>query len=155
MSCPTPIWSWCRGWQRASTGRRRWAARCPLAVVDGIVPCRSWPADALPTSAAHILLQELLLTDGRRVPYDKICLCAGARPKELPPAVFRAAGAAAEGGPGGEGEPAPAQGAELAELQRRVLTIRDTDSVARLAAQLRGARRVAVVGNGGIALEVV
>lgn len=48
-----------------------------------------------------------------------------------------------------------AEGAELAEMQRRVLTIRDTDSVQRLARQLQRARRVAVVGNGGIALELM
>jgi hypothetical protein len=36
-----------------------------------------------------------------------------------------------------------------------VLTLRDTDSVAQLSARLRGARRVMVVGNGGIALELV
>ena len=105
--------------------------------------------------------QALLLSDGRRLPYDKLCICAGARPKQLPSALFRAAAAAAaDGGQAGQQgqqqpEPAPAQGAELEELQSRVLTIRDTDSVARLAAQLRGARRVAVVGNGGIALELM
>lgn len=37
----------------------------------------------------------------------------------------------------------------------RVLTIRDTDSVATLNARLSTARRVLVVGNGGIALEFV
>jgi hypothetical protein len=40
-------------------------------------------------------------------------------------------------------------------IAARVLTVRDTDSVARLSAALRGARRVAVVGNGGIALELM
>ena len=45
--------------------------------------------------------------------------------------------------------------AELEALQERVLTIRDTDSVARLAARLERSRRVVVVGNGGIALELM
>lgn len=36
-----------------------------------------------------------------------------------------------------------------------VLTIRDTDSVATLNSRLASARRVLVVGNGGIALEFV
>jgi hypothetical protein len=36
-----------------------------------------------------------------------------------------------------------------------VLTLRDTDSVAQLVARLRGARRVLLLGNGGIALELV
>jgi len=40
-------------------------------------------------------------------------------------------------------------------MQQRVLTIRDTDSVARLAQRLPSSRRVAVVGNGGIALELM
>lgn len=54
------------------------------------------------------------------------------------------------------GQPAGhADGWDAEELRRRVLTIRDTDSVARLAQQLARARRVAVVGNGGIALELV
>ena len=42
----------------------------------------------------------------------------------------------------------------VAEL-RRVLTLRDTDSVATLAQRLRGARRIMVVGNGGIAMELM
>ncbi len=43
-------------------------------------------------------------------------------------------------------------------LHPAVLTLRDTDSVGRLAARLRGpppCRRLLVVGNGGIALELV
>ena len=36
-----------------------------------------------------------------------------------------------------------------------MLVLRDRDTVARLAAQLQQARRVALVGNGGIALELV
>lgn len=90
------------------------------------------------------LSQALLLGSGRRLPFDKLCICAGARPKQLPPVVFRSASGAEA-----------AQGEELAALQRRVLTIRDTDSVQRLGRQLRHAARVAVVGNGGIALELM
>lgn len=72
--------------------------------------------------------QRLLLASHDPLPYDKLCICAGARPKELavPPDV------AASG---------------------RVLTLRDTGSVERLAAALGTARRVVVVGNGGIALQ--
>ncbi len=42
--------------------------------------------------------------------------------------------------------------------QRACITLRDTDSVGRLAARRRGpppCRRLLVVGNGGIALELV
>jgi DNA-binding MurR/RpiR family transcriptional regulator len=40
-------------------------------------------------------------------------------------------------------------------MRQRVLTFRDTDSVQRLAQRLQAARRVVVVGNGGIALELM
>ena len=105
--------------------------------------------------------QALLLGSGGRLPYDKLCICAGARPKQLPPAVFRASAngaAAANGSPAASNAQHAEQAqrdAELAALQQRVLTIRDTDSVARLAARLRRSRRVVVVGNGGIALELM
>lgn len=58
------------------------------------------------------------------VPYGKLCVCAGARPRRL------------------------------AESPH-VLTVRDTHSVAALRARLATARRVVVVGNGGIALELM
>ncbi len=51
-----------------------------------------------------------------------------------------------------------APGAPLQEAlpgNHHVLTVRDTDSVAELAARLAGAARVVVAGNGGIALELV
>lgn len=88
--------------------------------------------------------QALLLASGERLSYDRLCICAGAAPKQLPAAAF----VAAQQG----GQPCTR---ELEQLRRRVLTIRDTDSVARLARQLASARSVAVVGNGGIALELV
>ncbi|KAL4421166.1 hypothetical protein ABPG77_003349 [Micractinium sp. CCAP 211/92] len=103
----------------------------------------------------------LLLADGERLPYDKLCICAGARPKQLPADAFRASAEAPghkeqqQEGQAGR-QPARQAGAwELEQARRRVLTIRDTDSVARLAALLASVRRVAVVGNGGIALELV
>lgn len=96
--------------------------------------------------------QALLLGSGDRLPYDKLCICAGARPKQLPPSVFQASAVCA--GPGEAAQQAH-QDAEVAALQQHVLTIRDTDSVARLAARLRHSRRVVVVGNGGIALELM
>ena len=113
-------------------------------------------------------VQALLLASGDRVPYDQLCICAGARPKQLPPGVFcTSAAAPAAGGSGAEqqgGEPSAGSGTsslqrqqqrELEEMRQLVLTIRDTDSVQRLAQRLQAARRVVVVGNGGIALELM
>jgi NAD(P)H-nitrite reductase large subunit len=65
------------------------------------------------------------LADGRELRYDRLALCTGARPNLVL-----------------EGDP-------------RVLGIRDTESVEELSRRLAGARRVLVVGNGGIALELV
>lgn len=47
--------------------------------------------------------------------------------------------------------PAP----QLVSRHPAVVTLRDTESVEALAARLAGARRAVVVGNGGIALELV
>jgi NADPH-dependent 2,4-dienoyl-CoA reductase/sulfur reductase-like enzyme len=69
--------------------------------------------------------RRLLLADGEPIPYDKLCVCTGARPKGL-------------------GVASP-----------HVLTLRDDESVQALCARLLGARRVMVVGNGGIALELM
>jgi len=63
------------------------------------------------------------------IPYDFICIASGAAPHALPQAT------GVEGG--------------------AVLSLRDTDSVASLAARLGEAGRVMVVGNGGIALELM
>jgi NADH dehydrogenase FAD-containing subunit len=57
--------------------------------------------------------------------YDTLCLAVGAAPKQL----------------AGARHPC-------------VLTLRDAASLTALARRLRGARRVAVIGNGGIALEL-
>lgn len=63
--------------------------------------------------------------DGRSVGYDKLCICSGARPKLL------------------------------TQNQPYVLGVRDTDSVQELQKRLSSAKRIVVVGNGGIALELV
>jgi NADPH-dependent 2,4-dienoyl-CoA reductase/sulfur reductase-like enzyme len=92
------------------------------------------------------------LASSQRLPYDKLCICAGARPKQLPPSVFTTSTTA----PGQSSSEAEAERqCQLAAMKARVLTIRDTDSVSRLGAQLAHATRVAVVGNGGIALELM
>ena len=64
---------------------------------------------------------------GRVIKYGRLCLCHGARPKLLPEA---------------EGNPL-------------VMGIRDTESVRKFKEKLAGARRVVIVGNGGIATELV
>ncbi|CAL8242121.1 unnamed protein product [Merluccius merluccius] len=63
--------------------------------------------------------------DGRSVGYKKLCICSGARPKLL------------------------------TQDQPNVLGVRDTDSVQEFQKRLSSAKRILVVGNGGIALELV
>ncbi|NXC86814.1 PYRD1 protein, partial [Cercotrichas coryphoeus] len=63
--------------------------------------------------------------DGKAYIYEKLCLCAGAKPKLI-----------VEGNP-------------------YVLGIRDTDSAQAFQKNLAQAERIVVVGNGGIALELV
>ncbi|XP_059470372.1 pyridine nucleotide-disulfide oxidoreductase domain-containing protein 1 [Neocloeon triangulifer] len=74
-------------------------------------------------------LKQLKLSDGRVACYERsVCLCLGASPKKL-------------------------CGSEnAADL---VLTLRDMESVASLMEKLKSAKKVAVVGNGGIATELV
>lgn len=63
--------------------------------------------------------------DGRVFGYEKLCICSGARPKLL------------------------------TQDNPYVLGIRDTDSAQEFQRQLSKAKRIVVVGNGGIALELV
>ncbi|KAK5621657.1 Pyridine nucleotide-disulfide oxidoreductase domain-containing protein 1 [Crenichthys baileyi] len=63
--------------------------------------------------------------DGRVFGYKKLCICSGARPKLL------------------------------TQENPNVLGIRDTDSVQVFQKHLSKARRIVIVGNGGIALELV
>ncbi|NXW14411.1 PYRD1 protein, partial [Circaetus pectoralis] len=68
---------------------------------------------------------KIFTEDGKEYIYEKLCLCAGAKPK----LIF-------------EGNP-------------YVLGIRDTDSAQAFQKNLAQAERIVVVGNGGIALELV
>uniref|UniRef100_A0A3B3TSM6 Pyridine nucleotide-disulfide oxidoreductase domain-containing protein 1 n=1 Tax=Poecilia latipinna TaxID=48699 RepID=A0A3B3TSM6_9TELE len=63
--------------------------------------------------------------DGRVFGYEKLCICSGARPKLL------------------------------TQENPHVLGIRDTDSAQEFQKRLSTAKRIVVVGNGGIALELV
>ncbi|XP_059969929.1 pyridine nucleotide-disulfide oxidoreductase domain-containing protein 1 isoform X1 [Mesoplodon densirostris] len=67
----------------------------------------------------------ILTEDGNQHIYKKLCLCAGAKPKLI-----------CEGNP-------------------YVLGIRDTDSAQEFQQQLTKAKRIMIIGNGGIALELV
>lgn len=69
--------------------------------------------------------QTVVMEDGTRYRYEQLCVCAGARPRLIE-----------------KGNP-------------YVLGIRDTDSARTFQQHLTRARRVLVVGNGGIALELV
>ncbi|GLI69045.1 hypothetical protein VaNZ11_013587, partial [Volvox africanus] len=98
-------------------------------------PLKEWAAGAggrlkvVRGAAAGLDLQDrvLQLEGGGALRYDKLCLCTGARPQELQV-------------PGAD-HPA-------------VMTLRDTDSVQELSHRLRSCRRLLLVGNGGIALEL-
>jgi hypothetical protein len=69
---------------------------------------------------------------GVSLPYDRLCVCTGARP---------AGDAVAE--------------QVATELRPRILTVRDVDSVAALNTRLSASEHVTVIGNGGIAMELV
>ncbi|XP_066954100.1 pyridine nucleotide-disulfide oxidoreductase domain-containing protein 1 isoform X3 [Macrobrachium rosenbergii] len=64
---------------------------------------------------------------GNKFKYEKLCICSGAKPKVIP---------AAGNNP-------------------YVLWIRDTESVSQFQARMMNAKRIIIVGNGGIATEMV
>ena len=64
-------------------------------------------------------------SNGHQIKYKKLCICSGAAPLSLP------------------------------GNNANVLTIRDTDTVKKFQEKLSHAKRVIIVGNGGIALELV
>ncbi|XP_048240124.1 pyridine nucleotide-disulfide oxidoreductase domain-containing protein 1-like isoform X2 [Haliotis rufescens] len=68
---------------------------------------------------------ELRCADGRTVQYDKLCICSGGKPKVI------------------------------SNGNKHVIGIRDTESVKVFQQRLTAARRIVVVGNGGIATELV
>ena len=69
--------------------------------------------------------KSVVLADGRVLAYDKLCVCTGATPKLV------------------------------ADDNPSVVGIRDVESVVAFQRKLSSARRVCVVGNGGISLELV
>lgn len=78
----------------------------------------------------------VVLSDQRRISYDKLCVCTGATPKLI---VDRA----------------PNDDVEEAVENPFVIGIRDVESVVTFQRKLASARRICVVGNGGISLELV
>jgi NAD(P)H-nitrite reductase large subunit len=64
-------------------------------------------------------------SDGHLFHYEKLCICTGGIPKLID------------------------------HKNQHVIGIRDTNSVQDLKKRLANARRVAIIGNGGIALELV
>uniref|UniRef100_A0A3B4XD27 Pyridine nucleotide-disulfide oxidoreductase domain-containing protein 1 n=1 Tax=Seriola lalandi dorsalis TaxID=1841481 RepID=A0A3B4XD27_SERLL len=73
----------------------------------------------------HTQSHSVETADGRVFGYEKLCICSGGRPKLL------------------------------TQENPYVLGIRDTDSAQELQKRLSKAKRIVVVGNGGIALELV
>ncbi|XP_062239208.1 pyridine nucleotide-disulfide oxidoreductase domain-containing protein 1 [Platichthys flesus] len=73
----------------------------------------------------HTQAHSVETADGRVFGYEKLCICSGGRPKLL------------------------------TQENHHVLGIRDTDSAQELQKRLSNAKRIVVVGNGGIALELV
>lgn len=69
--------------------------------------------------------KSVLTESGKVISYKSLCICTGARPKLI------------------------------CENNSRVIGIRDTESVETFVQKLKGARRIIVVGNGGIATELV
>jgi len=65
------------------------------------------------------------LSNGQKVSYDKLCICTGGKPKVI------------------------------AENNHHVIGIRDTESVQMFQNKMKSARRIVIVGNGGIATELV
>lgn len=72
-----------------------------------------------------VIFQVVYTSSGRRYSYQHLCICTGATPKLL-----------AEKGP-------------------HVVWLRDTESAQQFQARIKDARRIIIVGNGGIATEMV
>jgi len=74
--------------------------------------------------------REVITESKMRFSYDKLCLCHGARPKLITP-YFKT------------------------DVSKYVIGIRDTESVATFQEKLKTSKRICIVGNGGIATEMV
>ncbi|XP_031843890.1 pyridine nucleotide-disulfide oxidoreductase domain 1 [Nomia melanderi] len=73
----------------------------------------------------NVLNKQVYTKNGTTITYKKLCLCNGARPKLI------------------------------AENNNFVLGIRDTESVVQFSEKIKNSRKIIIVGNGGIATEIV
>lgn len=71
---------------------------------------------------------EIFTKSGKKIKYDYLCLCMGAEPKLIPQAE---------------------------QFPDHIIGIRDTDSVDVFIEKLKHCKKIVVVGNGGIASEIV
>ena len=69
--------------------------------------------------------KNIVTEGGKTISYKKLCICTGAQPKLI------------------------------CENNSRVIGIRDTESVEKFLEKLKGSKKIAVIGNGGIATELV
>ena len=95
----------------------------------------------------------VILSNQRRIPYDKCCVCTGATPKlivdnadfnEATPHAIVDATASDE----------QITSTDTTSANSYVIGIRDVESVVAFQRKLASARRICVVGNGGISLEL-
>ena len=97
----------------------------------------------------------VLLHDGSEHPYDKLCICTGALPKVR---CFTSNVKSIEHSAAQmhyfSSSKARACSVQAVAEGKHVLVLRDRDTVESLARRMRHARRIAVVGNGGIAMEL-
>ena len=90
--------------------------------------------------------------------YDQLCVCSGAEPvtpSEILDVVDDRDESDARRAAASSSSPSPSSStSSRAAVERVCVTVRDAASVDALADRLRGARRVLLAGNGGIALEL-
>jgi len=98
-----------------------------ISVEKSINPKNSNNVDIYPIRAVKIDDEQKLLTlsDGMKLEFDRLLLCTGASPRNI-------------------GFESPF-----------CLSLRDTASALKLSEKMKDAKRVVIVGNGGIALELV
>ena len=87
----------------------------------------------------------------RTLAYDQLCVCAGAAPRS----VFGGESVSEDASKPSKGDSVATRAEHDDALAASItVTVRDVESVAALRARLEGARRVLLVGNGGIAMEL-
>ena len=74
--------------------------------------------------------REVITNSKMRFSYERLCLCHGARPKLVAPVMKY-------------------------DVSQYILGIRDTESVSTFQGKLQHAKRICIIGNGGIATEMI